>query len=182
MSWLIARKELCVSEGLVCSQALPYTPATAYPPVSPPTCLSACPPAYPPACPPSCLSAHHLCALMLPTCLPTCSLPLAPAQWAAGEIPLHGRSTFNLHNPLGCLGELDTPNTRLSLSRWMNLVSLANDQLMTPLTSPFHLFCHMWERTPVVRTPLTGWAGWNWLVKDTNTGWWGSWLGETPSA
>lgn len=153
-------------------------PTLLFPPYLPfclPTCIPSCLPTFLPVCSPSlCPDAPHLPA----------HLQLAPgsAQWAAGEIPLQGRSTCNLHNPLGCLGELDTPNTRLSLSRWMNLVSLANDQLMTPLTSPFHLFCHTWERTPVVRTPLAGWAGWNWLVKDTNTGWWGSWLGETPSA
>lgn len=67
MSWLVSRQELWVSEGLACSQALPCAPAAAYPPVSPPTCLSACLPthlhAHLPVHLPACLLTH-LCALL----------------------------------------------------------------------------------------------------------------------
>lgn len=53
----------------------------------------------------------HLCAL-LPPHLPA-HLRLVPgsSQWGAGEIPLRGKSTSNLHNSLVSFGEFDTPNT-----------------------------------------------------------------------
>lgn len=94
MSWLVSRQELWVSEGLACSQALPCAPAAAYPPVSPHTCLSACLPTCLSTFLPVCLPIFVPCCPA--TCLPTQGLSLAPAQGAAAEIPLQGKSTFNL--------------------------------------------------------------------------------------